>query len=419
MTDTLVSNDPQTIVMELLMKAPATVSSPYAHYHALRSAAPRYRMEQPGGVAWVLTTHEECRAALKNTSLDKSAQRPQLGDERGQDRARTLLFLDGEPHTRLRGLISRAFTPRRVQTLRPRLTMFVNRLLDAMVENIGAGGEVDLVTSFGFPLPVMVIGELVGVPEEDWPLLRRLTRTASSGLETFAPPEVLRVADGALSEMEEYFTALVGLRRDDPKDDLISALGAVEIDGDRLSVSELVQVVVLLFGAGFQTMTDLIGLGTLALCSNPDQLALLRERPELIGSAIEELLRYDSPVHVLGRASFEDTAFGDGTPLPSGQHVITLIGAANRDPAVYADPDRLDITRFTGQTPPEPPLSFAWGPHHCLGAQLARAEGQIAFGLLLERFAGIEIATPADELAWRKSSTFRGLESLKVRLTPA
>lgn len=424
MTDTVVGQDPRIIAMELLMKAPATVSSPYPHYHALRAAAPRYRMEQPGqGVGWVLTTYDECRTALKNPSLDKSAQRPRMADHRGRPGARTLLFLDGPEHTRLRGLVSRVFTPKRIQVLRPRLTAFVDGLLDDITGQVGpGGGEVDIVGAFGFPLPVMVIGELVGVPPEDWPLLRRLTRTASGGLEIFAPPEVLKRSDDALGEMEEYFSDLVAKRRADPRDDLASALGQVEIDGDKLSVDELIQVIVLLFGAGFQTMTDLIGLGTHALCRDPEQLALFREHPELTQSAVEELLRFDSPVHVLGRAAFEDTTFADGTPLPAGEHVITLIGAANRDPAHYADPDRLDITRFAVPEPPEPPLSFAWGPHHCLGAQLARAEGQIAFRQLLDRFKVVELADPdIDEidLEWRHSSTFRGLEELRVRLVPA
>ncbi|MEV4200733.1 cytochrome P450 [Micromonospora globbae] len=424
MTETVVSADPRIIAMELLMKAPATVSSPYPHYHALRAAAPKYRMEQPGqGVGWVLTTYDECRAALRSPSLDKSAQRPRMGDFRGREGARTLLFLDGPEHTRLRGLVSRVFTPRRVETLRPRLTAFVDSLLDEVTRQVGPrGGEIDLVGAFGFPLPVMVIGELVGVPPEDWPLLRRLTRAASGGLEIFAPEEVLKASDQALGEMEEYFADLVRKRREEPRDDLATALGQVEVDGDKLSVDELIQVIVLLFGAGFQTMTDLIGLGTYALCRNPDQMQRLREQPELTRSAIEELLRYDSPVHVLGRAAFEDTTFLDGTPLAAGEHVITLIGAANRDPARYADPDVLDIARFAGPEPPETPLSFAWGPHHCLGAQLARAEGQIAFRRLVDRFSVVELADPdIDEidLEWRHSSTFRGLEELRLRLVPA
>ncbi|QLQ35881.1 cytochrome P450 [Micromonospora robiginosa] len=424
MTETVASADPQIIAMELLMKAPATVSSPYPHYHALRAAASKYRMEQPGqGIGWVLTGYDECRAQLRNPALDKSAQRPRMGDSRGRQGARTLLFLDGPEHTRLRGLVSRVFTPRRVETLRPRLAGFVDGLLDDVAREVGpTGGEVDIVGSFGFPLPVMVIGELVGVPPEDWPLLRRLTRAASAGLEIFAPEEVLKASDQALGEMEEYFTDLVRKRRENPRDDLASALGQVEIDGDRLGLDELIQVIVLLFGAGFQTMTDLIGLGTHALCRNPDQLDRLRAEPDLTRSAIEELLRYDSPVHVLGRAAVEDTAFLDGTPLRAGEHVITLIGAANRDPARYADPDTLDIARFAGAEPPETPLSFAWGPHHCLGAQLARAEGQIAFRRLVDRFAVVELADPdIDEidLEWRHSSTFRGLEELRVRLVPA
>ncbi|GAA3734099.1 cytochrome P450 [Salinactinospora qingdaonensis] len=412
-----VPTDPTSIVIELLTKAPATVSDPYGHYRALRESAPRYLLDHPTGAGHVLTTYDECRHMLRNPSLDKSAQRPRLGDDRGVDRPRTLLFLDGEPHTRLRSLVSRAFTPRRVEALRPRLQGFVDELLDDVQEEVGAEGEVDLIGTFAFRLPVMVIGELVGVPREDWEMLRTQTRAASAGLEMFASPEVLKSSDAALAEMEEYFTELVAQRREDPRDDLISALGQIELNGDRLSVPELISVVVLLFGAGFQTMTDLIGLGTLALHRHPDQMTRLRNDMSLLGSAVEELLRYDSPVHVLGRAAFEDSTFSDGSPIKKGEHVITLIGAANRDPARYENPETLDIARFSGDRTPEVPLSFAWGPHHCLGAQLARAEGQLAFGRMLERFSEIEVNE--DTLKWRTSSTFRGLENLDVRLVSA
>lgn len=408
---------PGALVTELLAKTPATVVDPYPHYRALRSAAPRFRLEHPTGIGHVLTTYDDCRHALRNPALDKSAQRPQLGDARGEARARTLLFLDGAEHTRLRGLVSRAFTPRRATALRSRLAGFVDELLDRVAAEVGAGGPVDLVERLAFPLPVMVIGELVGVPRADWGMLRMLTRRVSEGLEMFAPPELLAVADQALREMEEYFVALVHLRQSEPRDDLISALGQVEVDGDRLAMAELIAVVVLLFAAGFQTMTDLIGLGALALHRHPEELARLRADPALVESAVDELLRYDSPVHVLGRAAARDTAFADGEPILAGEHVIVLIGAANRDPARYPDPERLDVARFAGPVPPEPPLSFSWGPHHCLGAPLARAEGQLVFGRLLARFAVMEV----DEarVSWRQSTTFRGIESLTVRLTPA
>lgn len=405
---------PGALVMELMNKTPATVVDPYPHYQALRQSAPRYTFMHPTGVGHVLTTYDDCQHALRNPALDKSAQRPQLGDARGEARARTLLFIDGPPHSRLRGLVSRVFTPRRVTGLRTRLAGFVDQLLDEIAAEVGAEGEVDLVDRLAFPLPVMVIGELVGVPRSDWPALRSLTRQASEGLEMFAPPEVLTKSDLALQEMERYFLQLVRERQATPREDLISALGAVENDGDRLTMEELIAVVVLLFGAGFQTMTDLIGLGILALHRHPDQLARLRAEPQLLDSAVEELLRYDSPVHVLGRAAVDDTCFADGAPIRAGEHVITLVGAANRDPAHYLAPEELDISRFASAVPPEPPLSFSWGPHHCLGAPLARMEAQLVFGHLLDRFARLEV--DETRLAWRCSTTFRGLEQLRVHL---
>lgn len=407
---------PGAIVMELLSKSPATVADPYEHYRVLREAAPRFRLVHPTGVGYVVTTYDDCRFALRSPALDKSAQRPQLGDSRGEGHARTLLFLDGEEHTRLRGLVSRAFTPRRVQKLHPRLAGFVDELLEPVTEAVGSGGTIDLVAMLAFPLPVMVIGELVGVPRPDWPMLRTLTRQASGGLEMFATPESLASSDEALREMEVYFTDLVRRRRADPRDDLISALAQVEVDGDVLTTEELISVVVLLFGAGFQTMTDLIGLGTLTLHRNPDQLAKVRADPALVPAAVEEMLRYDSPVHVLGRAAVQETVFPDGQPLHAGEHVITIIGAANRDPARYRDPETFDVTRFTGDAPPEAPLSFSWGPHHCLGAQLARAEGTLVFGKLLQRFS--HLAVDEEALRWRRSTTFRGIEQLHVELAP-
>ena len=314
----------------------------------------------------------------------------------------------------VRGLVSRVFTPRRVIGLRSRLAGFVDQLLDEIAAEVGADGEVDLVDRLAFPLPVMVIGELVGVPRADWPALRSLTRQVSEGLEMFAPPEVLAQSDLALQEMERYFVDLVHQRQAAPRDDLISALAAVENEGDRLTMEELIAVVVLLFGAGFQTMTDLIGLGTLALHRHPDQLARLRTEPQLLESAVEELLRYDSPVHVLGRAAVKDTCFADGAPIRAGEHIMILVGAANHDPAHYRDPEQLDISRFAGAVPPEPPLTFSWGPHHCLGAPLARTEAQLVFGHLLDRFGRLEV--DETRIVWRRSSTFRGLEQLPVRL---
>ncbi|MEU6715864.1 cytochrome P450 [Nonomuraea sp. NPDC046802] len=420
MSEAVMDRDAGTLLMELMMKTPETIEDPYPHYHALRAADPHYRMSVPGhGDGWVLTTYDDCRFAMKSPALDKSGVRPQLGKERGDERIRTLLFMDGPEHTRLRGLISSAFTPRRVQKLRPKLERQVAKLIDPMLAGLPpGGGVVDLVADFARPLPIAVIGELVGVPEADWAMLRELTKKASAAVDTIDihNPEMLRDADKAMYDMEEYFAELLEERRRNPKDDLISGLSAVEIDGDRLSVRELVSVVVLLFSAGFHTMTDLISLGTRALCENPAELARLRADRSLLGSAVEEFLRYDSPIQITGRTFIADTHLTDGTPVPAGDQVVVVIGAANRDPARFPDPDRLDVGRYADGSV-EPPLSFAWGAHHCLGVQLARLEGVLAFGALLDNFADFQLAD--DKRAFKTSGMFRGFDTLALNVVPS
>jgi cytochrome P450 len=421
MTEPVTGKDAGTLLMELMMKTPETVQDPYPHYHKLRELDPHYRLVIPDqGAGWVLTTYDDCRFAMKSPALDKSGVRPRLGKERGDDRIRTLLFMDGSEHIRLRGLISSAFTPRRVEKLRPKLQKQVDALIEPMRESVDrSGGTVDLVKAFAYPLPIAVIGELVGVPEEDWPRMRDLTKKASSAVDTIEihDPDMLRVADAAMTEMEQYFAELLELRRKEPQDDLISGLFSVEINGDRLSVEELVSVVMLLFSAGFHTMTDLISLGTAALCLNPDQMAKLRADRSLIGSAIEEFLRYDSPIQITGRTFIQDAHLTDGTPVPAGDQVVVVIGAANRDPAKYTEPDKLDITRYAGTSAAEPPLSFAWGAHHCLGVQLARLEGSLAFGALLDAFPDIQLT--GAEFQFKQTGMFRGFDTLPLNVVPA
>ncbi len=421
MSESVLQKDAGQLLMELMMKTPETVRDPYPHYHALRAADPHYRMVIPDhGAGWVLTTYDDCRFAMKSPALDKSGVRPRLGKERGDERIRTLLFMDGPEHTRLRGLISSAFTPRRVQKLRPRLEAQVAKLIDPIMAGLtSAGGVFDLVETFARPLPIAVIGELVGVPEQDYAMLRDLTKKASAAVDTIDihDPEMLRAADAAMFEMEQYFVSLLEERRANPKDDLISNLSTVEIDGDRLSTEELVSVVVLLFSAGFHTMTDLISLGTRALCENPGEMARLRADRSLLASAVEEFLRYDSPIQITGRSFIADTTLSDGTPVPAGDQAVVVIGAANRDPARFADPDRLDIGRYAAGGTTEPPLSFAWGAHHCLGVQLARLEGVLAFGALLDNFADIQLT--GEDLRFKSSGMFRGFDALPLHVVPA
>jgi cytochrome P450 len=412
-----VSRNPTKLAMEVVFKAPNAVANPYPYYRALRELSPRCRLTFDQGVALMLTSYDDCQFALTSPAMTHGEQRPRLGDHRGQGRPRTMMYMDGEPHLRQRSLVSRALTPRRVAALKASVGTLVDELLDAILTRIGpGGGEVELVDSFTFRLPVAVIGRLVGVPDSDWEMLRRLTRQASAALEMLAPPDVLRSSDDALGEMEAYFLELLNQRREEPRDDLMSALAQVEEDGERLADHEITAVTVLLFGAGFQTATDAIGNGVTALHANPGQERRLREDPLLLSSAVEELLRYENPPHLLGRYVHDDTEWPDGTPLASDQHLLVMLGAANRDPSKFDDPETLDLARFAVDDPPPPPLSFAWGPHHCLGIHLARMELALAFAGLLNRFRRIEILD--ETLHWRESN-FRGLHALNVRLTPA
>jgi cytochrome P450 len=417
-TATLADQHPTTLAFELLAGVPDVVIDPHPHYKALRDKAPVHRIDTPtGGILWVLTRYDDCKAVLASHSFGKGEGIPRssegmFGQELPEldtdDRVPPMLFLDPPDHTRIRGLFSRAFTPRRVEALRAR----IDELVADMLEPLRDGGEVDLLDTFGFPVPVAVIGELVGVPSQDWPRFRELVRNGAASLELNADKEVLLRARRSMLEMRDYFDELIAERKAQPQDDLLSALIEVEEAGDRIRHDELISNVILLFAAGFETTTNLIGNGMVALLQHPDQMARLRSDRSLLPSAVEEMLRFDSPVQLDGRMALTDTTLPDGSEVAQGQYAITLLGAANRDPDRFGDPDGFDVGRRDNA-----PLSFAWGIHHCLGANLARAEGHAAFAALLDAFADIELLD--DPPAWRRSLTLRGLDSLRVRLTPA
>ena len=416
----LTDQHPSTLAFELIAGVPEVTANPYPHYRALREQAPVHTMELPGfGVLHVLSRYADCKAVLSSHEFGKSDRLERgptlfVSDEEQDELLaefeqgnRPMLFLNPPDHTRIRGLVSRAFTPRRIEALRPRIDAMVAEVL----QPLAGGGEVELLDTLAFPLPVAVIGALVGVPAGDYGWFRQRAREGAASLELNADAEVLRRAAQSLAEMSEYFDRLVEVRRRDPEDDLLSALIAAEDAGDRLTHEELIANVILMFAAGFETTSNLIGNGLVALCANRGELERLRGEPALLPSAIEELLRYDSPVQVDGRAAMVDTTLADGTEVAAGETAITLLGAANRDPARFDDPDRLDVGRADNA-----PLSFAWGIHHCLGAALARAEGEAVFGALLERFGSIEVLD--DPPCWRRSLTLRGLDHLHVRLAP-
>jgi cytochrome P450 len=339
----------------------------------------------------VVTGYRECSALLREPRLRKNPgrlltvsgfpdweQRPALATM-----FRSILFLNPPEHTRLRGLVSRVFTARRIAELRPAVQAIADRLCDELPDNV------DFIDAIAFPFPVTVIGELLGVPVMDRPRFRDLVNEWSSVLEILNPPAVDR-ADEAATEMIAYFTELAARRRAEPRDDLISALAAAEGDEEVLFDEELVRMAALILAAGFETTTGLLANGLVALLEHPAQADRLRREPELAKPAVEELLRYDTPVQMIyGRTAVDDVVVGD-LALHAGQRVITVLGAANRDPKVFASPQELILDRDQGA-----PLSFGAGIHHCLGAALARLEGQVMFPKLLARFPRLALAGDA------------------------
>jgi cytochrome P450 len=304
----------------------------------------------------------------------------------------SMLTLNPPAHTRLRRLVSAAFTARRVAALEPAITTLVEDLVDRLA------GSHDFVTDFAFPLPVAVIGELLGIPVADRAAFQPLVRDWTMLLDVFTP-EILQRADAAAQEIRDYLGALLEQRRRRPGADLLSGLVAVDAAGERLTDDEVVTMAALLFAAGFETTTHLLANSLVTLLDNPDQLELLKKYPELAPGAVEELLRYDSPVQITVREVFDDIQV-PGLDIPAGERAVLYVGAANRDPARFHDPDRLDITRRDG-----PPLSFGGGIHFCLGAPLARLESRIALPALFKRYHHLAV-TGAPER--RNSLTLRG-----------
>jgi len=321
--------------------------------------------------------------------------------------SRQMLFLDPPDHTRLRGLVNKAFTPRRVDVLRP----LIQELVDDLLDRAAAAGGMDLVADFAFPLPAIVIAGMLGVPPEDRDRLKGWSYDFGALISgtPLSEEQAMQAQLGVLS-MVAYFADIADQRRSAPRDDLLSALLAAEEQGDRLSTEELLVNCLLLFAAGHGTTTHLIGNSVLALLAHPDQLARLREDPALIVGGIDELLRFDGPVQVTGRNATEDLEI-DGTRVTAGQHVTMVLGAANRDPLRFSEPDRLDLGRRDIRH-----VAFGHGIHFCLGAALARLEGQIALGTLVRRFPTLRLDTTPEALPRMQGIVFRGVESLPVTI---
>ena len=394
-------------------RRPEVVADPYPAFRRLRDEDPAHWSEILGG--WVLTRYADVRAALSDPRLSADritpflARRAPTASEAVVALLRRVglwvVFTDPPVHTRLRSVLGRVFTGRAIELRRPRVEAIVEGLLD----RAAAAGEIDLIRDFAYPLPVTVIGDLLGVPPEDHGRLKawsdELATFVGSSLTTSDRYE--RAARG-VAEMHEYFEHVVARRRAAPADDLVTALLAAGERGDALSQPELVASCVLLLFAGHETTTNLIGNGALALLRDPGAARAWREDPGLAASAVEELLRFDGPTAAMVRIAREDLPV-DGRVARRGDRLFLMINAANRDPRQFSDPDRLDLRRADNRH-----LAFGHGIHFCLGAPLARLEGQIALPALLARFP--RLAQRAEAPEWLDSLVFRGMRSLPVAL---
>ncbi len=390
---------------------PDNLPDPYATYRKLREHDPvQWDASLLPRGAWVLTRYEDIVATLRDPrmSSDRAATfRALLGDSveaRAFDDSlsRQMLFLDPPRHTTFRKLAAKAFSPRVVEALQPR----IQAITDACLERAAATGRMDVIGDLATPLPVTVIAELLDIPLHQRDALKRWSADLAMFLGNLRG---MKRAIQSELEFRHYLGALARKRREQPGNDLLSALLTVEEDGQKLAEADVLATCILLLFAGHETTTNLIGNGLYALLKHPEQLQALREDPSLLPNAVNELLRYDGPVQMVARSANEDLEIG-GKQIRAGQVVLCLVAAANRDPAQFPDPERLDVRRKENRQ-----LGFGHGIHFCLGAHLARIEGTIALGTLLRRFPRLELASEA--LAWQPNYGLRGLTSLPVLLS--
>ncbi|MEQ9643751.1 MAG: cytochrome P450 [Alphaproteobacteria bacterium] len=389
--------------------APDFLADPYPYYHRMRELEPVFFW--PLGT-YVATRHADIAWILKDRRFGKLFEE-RMDKRHGSDVWRAsssyrslgkmMLVQDPPDHTRLRGLVAKAFTARRMEDMRGQIQAIVDKLID----RVEGDGSMEIMSQFAHPLPVEVICDMLGIPESDrQPFYESSTVSGRLIDPTPMTPEETAHADESNENLAAYFADLFERRRKDPADDLISLLVQVEEAGEKLTEEELFANVILLFGAGHETTVNLIGNGLLALHRNPEQIDRLKADPSLMPNAIEELLRYDSSVQMTGRVCLEDIEVG-GVAMKRGDNIINLLGAANRDPEVFENPDQLDVGRKGARAM----SSFGGGIHHCLGAQLARIEGEVAIATLLRRLPDLKLDN-AETPEWRPTFTLRGVKTL-------
>jgi cytochrome P450 PksS len=396
------------------LASPEFKANPYPFYARLRAEEPVYRMALPTKeFAWLITRYDDVTKVLKDDRFVKDTSNALTPEQVSNQRwfrklfkslKRNMLDLDPPDHTRLRALVQKAFTPRLIEQMRERIGRLTHDLLDA----VQGRGRLDLIAEYALPVPTTIIAEMLGVPVKDRHKFHRWSNALLSAASSSW--EMVKAVPNAWALMR-YLRKIIKQRRANPQDDLVSALARAEEAGDTLSEDELLAMVFLLLVAGHETTVNLIGNGTLMLLEHPDQMEMLRKEPALIKPAVEEMLRYASPVEMATeRYAREDVTMG-GVTIPRGEMVFAVLASANRDERQFTNPDSFDITRE-----PNKHLAFGLGTHFCLGASLARLEGQIAIDTLLRRFPDLRPTVAPEALRWRRGLLLRGLEALPVTL---
>ncbi len=391
---------------------PEVLAEPYPFYRRLRTEDPVHwdRFLH----TWVITRYSDVVKVLHSFSADRTPTPEQLTamglsalNPIAQVMVKQMLFMDAPAHTRLRGLASAAFTPGRVAVLREK----IQRIADELLDRVQANGRMDVIADFAAPLPAIVTAQMLGVPVADHEKLKRWSADFAEMLGNFQhnPDHIPRVLEST-NNLVDYFENAIAEMRVSPREGLIHSFMTAEINGDRLTNEEIVANCVVTMVGGQETTTNLIGNGLLTLLRNPEQLNCLRQNEGLIPSAVEELLRFESPSQHTGRIAKDDVEIG-GRQIRKGQAVMAIMAAANRDPDRFSDPDRLVLNRADNKH-----LAFGWSSHFCFGAPLARMEGQIAFATLLRRLQQLQLGT--EKLTWRSNSGLRGLTALPVTFTP-